>query len=176
MYVCLFIFITTTLSIMKRLFCFWIITMACLISSAQIIVNQDFENGLEGWQAVSMNTNNDYYFGFNHLQTTAHSGSNYFQFSSYYSASDYNQYLISPNLNLSSEAIMSYFCRKAGSNGTESFQIMVSTTDNAITSFSPVGKCDKPYLYLDRTYGNVAGKHPFCGVSLHGRLPILHGY
>lgn len=50
-----------------------------------------------------MNTNNDYYFGFNHLQTTAHSGSNYFQFSSYYSASDYNQYLISPNLNLSSE-------------------------------------------------------------------------
>ena len=124
---------------MKRFLCFGIITMLCWVASAQIIVNQDFENGLEGWQAVSMSTANDYYFGFNHPQTTAHSGTHYFQFSSYYSASDYSQYLISPNLNLNGEAIMSYYGRKASTNGTESFQIMVSTTDSAITSFFPLG-------------------------------------
>lgn len=129
---------------MKRFFCFWAITIVCWISSAQVIVNQDFENGLGDWQAISMNTSNDYCFGFNHPQTTAHSGSAYFQFSSYYSASDYNQYLISPNLNLTNEALMSYYCVKASSNGTESFQIMVSTTDSAITSFSPLGSVITP--------------------------------
>lgn len=91
-----------------------------------------------------MNTANDYYFGFNHPQTSAHSGSAYFQFSSYYSASDYNQYLISPNLNLTNEALMSYYCVKASSNGTESFQIMVSTTDSAITSFTALGSVINP--------------------------------
>lgn len=129
---------------MKQLFCFLAITMVCLISSAQIIVNQNFENGLGGWQAITMNTANDYYFGFNHPQTSAHSGSAYFQFSSYYSASDYNQYLISPNLNLTNEALMSYYCVKASSNGTESFQIMVSTTDSAITSFTALGSVINP--------------------------------
>ena len=129
---------------MKQLFCFLAITMVCLISSAQIIVNQNFENGLGDWQAITMNTANDYYFGFNHPQTSAHSGNAYFQFSSYYSASDYNQYLISPNLNLTNEALMSYYCVKASSNGTESFQIMVSTTDSAITSFTALGSVINP--------------------------------
>ncbi|MCR4737454.1 MAG: choice-of-anchor J domain-containing protein [Bacteroidales bacterium] len=99
---------------------------------------------MNGWQAISMNTANDYYFGFNHPQTSAHNGSAYFQFSSYYSASDYNQYLISPRLNLTSEAMMSYYCKKISSNGTESFQIMVSTTDSAITSFTALGSMVNP--------------------------------
>lgn len=129
---------------MKKALVFFLVVFICHSLSAQTIVIQDFENGLGGWQAVSMNTGNNYYFGFNHLQTTAHSGSAYFQFSSYYSASDYNQYLISPRLNLTNEAVMSYYCVKASSNGTESFQIMVSTTDSAITSFSPIGSSINP--------------------------------
>ena len=129
---------------MKKTIIFFWAVFICPILSAQTIVIQDFENELGDWQAVSMNTDNNYYFGFNHLQTTAHSGSSYFQFSSYYSASDYNQYLISPKLNLANEAVMSYYCVKASSNGTESFQIMVSTTDSAITSFSPIGSSLNP--------------------------------
>ena len=129
---------------MKKTFILLITLIATNGLFAQLINYQDFENGLEGWQAVSMNTDNNSSFGFNNLQTSAHSGSTYFQFSSYYSASDYNQYLISPNLNLTNEALMSYFCVKTSSNGTESFQIMISTTDNAVSSFTPLGSLINP--------------------------------
>ncbi|MBR6161637.1 MAG: choice-of-anchor J domain-containing protein [Bacteroidales bacterium] len=129
---------------MKRLFIlllFWCIGFSLF---SQTILTQDFESGMNGWQAVSMNTANDYYFGFNHPQTSAYGGSAFFQFSSYYSASDYNQYLISPRLNLTSEAMMSYYCKKISSNGTESFQIMISTTDSAVASFTALGSVINP--------------------------------
>ena len=129
---------------MKKLFFFLLLWGVGFNLFSQTILTQGFENGLGGWQAVSMNTANDYYFGFNHPQTSAYSGNAYFQFSSYYSASDYNQYLISPRLNLTSEAMMSYYCKKISSNGTESFQIMVSSTDSAITSFTALGSVVNP--------------------------------
>lgn len=110
----------------------------------QTVLTQGFENGLGDWQAVSMNTNNNTYFGITSQNTTAHSGSFFFQFSSYYSASDYNQYLISPRMELQSAARMVYYCIKSDGQGNESFQVMVSTTDSNIASFSVLGSTIYP--------------------------------
>lgn len=107
--------------------------------SAQTILTQNFENGLGNWQAISMNTENNNYFGLNNLETTAHSGSYYFQFNSYSSAANYNQYLISPRFELSNTARLEYYAIDASGHHNETFEIMVSSTDSAISSFTALG-------------------------------------
>ena len=105
-----------------------------------------FENGMECWQAVSMNTaNND--FGINGgaypQYVGAYNGDNAFIFSSYEEADDYTQYLISPELNLTGDAQFSFF-HKNGYSGAEVIQIMVSTTNNNISSFTALGDVINP--------------------------------
>lgn len=105
-----------------------------------------FENGMNCWQAISMNTANNN-FGINGggqygpQFVGAHTGDNAFIFSSYESAGtggDYTQYLISPELNLTGDAMLTYYY-KAGYGDAETMQLMVSTTDNNTSSFTALG-------------------------------------
>ena len=84
------------------------------------------------WTVGSMNTENS-------IGTTnqlAHDGSNSFLFGSYNSASDYNQYLISPELNTTSAVLVSFYYNRPYSYGSESFKVGYSTTTNDISAFT----------------------------------------
>ena len=67
--------------------------------------------------------------------TYANSGSYSFRFSSYSSASSYDQYLISPELN-APEGVTVQFYYRAHNYGTEKFKVGYSTTNNQTSSFT----------------------------------------
>ncbi len=109
-----------------------------------IIFDQDFEHGLGNWTFISMNDENnighsgDYSAGVTNSSFDAHGGSYFFRFSSYYTASNgnYNQYLISPKLYLTSAAELEFFYKKKYAEYTESLQIGYSTTTNDLNAFT----------------------------------------
>lgn len=92
----------------------------------------DFESGARCWDMVSMDPANDNNFGLQDQYVT--SGVAGFKFSSYASASDYNQYLISPELSLPAGSYMVTFPYMA-QEAEDVFRIMASTTDKNISSF-----------------------------------------
>ena len=63
---------------------------------------------------------------------------NVFRFSSWSSADDYNQYLISPELSLTEDAVLTFDYAKSNSSD-ETFQVMTSSTTNDISSFEILG-------------------------------------
>ena len=65
---------------------------------------------------------------------TAHEGSKAFRFSSYSSTSDYNQYLISPELN-GTNMVLSFWYSKYNTNMSERFRVGHSSTNNDTASF-----------------------------------------
>lgn len=114
-------------------------------STISVPYSYGFENGMSCWSAISMNTENED-FGINGggtygpQQVGTHTGDNAFIFSSFTEASNgnYTQYLISPELNLSGDAQLSFF-HINGYTSDEVIQIMVSTTTNDIASFVALG-------------------------------------
>lgn len=96
--------------------------------------SMNFENGLRCWTKVSMDAANDDRFG---IVEEAYEGTYGFAFSSYSTAEDYNQYLISPELTLPETDMMIKFMYMGETSG-ESFRVLASTTDNSIASFTNV--------------------------------------
>ena len=66
---------------------------------------------------------------------TAHEGSNAFRFSSYSSSSDYNQYLISPELN-GADMVLNFWYAKYNSNLTERIRVGYSSTTRDTSAFT----------------------------------------
>lgn len=97
----------------------------------------DFENGIRCWQTISMDPANDDKFTLIENPEYAYEGNAAFMFSSYSSATDYNQYLISPELTLPSGNYMMTFQYK-GQTAGESFRILASTTNNELSSFNVI--------------------------------------
>ena len=103
---------------------------------------ETFENNSETvncWTAISNNTANDVASG--KMGIYDRSGNNVFRFSSFSQASneDYNQYLITPELALTEDAVLTFDYAKSSINGDESFRVMTSTTDANIASFIALG-------------------------------------
>lgn len=107
-------------------------------SSITAPYTQDFESGMACWRVVSLNTDNESNTGLRSY-FTAHSGTYYFQFSSYYSADDYTQYLISPELDLTEPVALSFYAKDLYDYGREKILIGYSTTDDSPTSFAMTG-------------------------------------
>lgn len=98
---------------------------------------QDFESGMQCWSMVSMDAANDNEFGI-YADETAYSGSNDFRFSSYATATDYNQYLISPEITLpATGSYMVKFMYK-GQRTTDAFRVLSSTTTKDVAAFTNV--------------------------------------
>lgn len=98
---------------------------------------QDFESGMQCWSMVSMDAANDAEFGI-YADETAYSGSNDFRFSSYATATDYNQYLISPEITLpATGSYMVKFMYK-GQRTTDAFRVLSSTTTKDVAAFTNV--------------------------------------
>lgn len=96
-------------------------------------IMMDFSDGLGCWTTYAADPANNEDFGILSLTD----GSKCFLFSSYNQASNYNQYLISPELNLSNSFALSFYY--LSNNGyPETFKVLYSTTDNNISSFTNV--------------------------------------
>lgn len=96
---------------------------------------EGFESSIGCWTMVSIDPTNDSRFGI-YEDAAAYEGSHDFRFSSFSSATDYNQYLITPELTLNaSETYSAQFYYK-GYNSNENFRVMYSTTTNDVTSFT----------------------------------------
>lgn len=109
--------------------------------------NEGFESLNPCWQFVSANTSNDAYVG---LTDNSYSGSSAFTFSSYASAADYNQFLISPQLNLAGSSYMVSFWYR-GFNSGDSFRVKVSTTTSDTAAFTTV-LADYPTVSTEWTF------------------------
>ena len=102
---------------------------------------ETFENNSETvncWTAISNNTENDVASG--KMGIYDRSGNNVFRFSSFSQASNenYNQYLITPELALTEDAVLTFDYAKSSSSN-ENFRVMTSTTDRNIASFTALG-------------------------------------
>ena len=104
-------------------------------SNITIPFTEGFESSIDCWTMVSMDPANDDRFGV-YADAEAYEGSNDFRFSSYSSASDYNQYLITPQLTLTpgQNHIATFYYK--GYNANENFKVMYSTTNTDINSFT----------------------------------------
>ncbi|MBO7616100.1 MAG: leucine-rich repeat protein [Bacteroidales bacterium] len=98
---------------------------------------EEEESFATDWTFTSMNTSNDIGAGSNaaglHV-SAAHSGESGFRFSSYYSASDYNQYLVSPRLDVTGE--LNFYYKQSNNNSSETFKVGYSTTTNVLEAFT----------------------------------------
>ena len=103
---------------------------------------EGFENGIDCWTAISNNTANisrmGIYMDDPEDDPEAYEGTHWFGFSSYTRADDYNQYLITPELNLTEGTTyhVKFWYRASHSSQTESFTVLTSSTDNQISSFT----------------------------------------
>lgn len=99
--------------------------------------NEDFEDADEfaNWQAFGVvNTNTGSYFG--RISFAARTGNYGFSFSSYDEATDYNQYLISPELNVTGTILEFYYRSSSTSSGGELFKVGYSSTGNNVEDFT----------------------------------------
>ena len=95
---------------------------------------EGFENGIGCWTMISMDPANDEEFGV-YADANAYDGSYDFRFSSYATATDYNQYLITPQLTLNAtdNYLLRFFYQ--GYNSGDAFKVLYSTTNNNLSSF-----------------------------------------
>lgn len=109
---------------------------------SQFPYEEGFENGIDCWTAISNNTANMSRMGIyaddpEAEDTYAYSGTHWFVFSSYTRADDYNQYLITPELNLTEGTTYHVkFWYRASHTTAESFTVLASSTDKQISSFT----------------------------------------
>ncbi len=108
---------------------------------SQFPYEEGFENGVLGcWTAISNNTENEAKMGVFEM-SGAYEGDHLFTFSSLdgdEDTTDFNQYLISPELNLSEGTTYHFKFQYVGTSsyGTESFTVLTSSTDKQISSFT----------------------------------------
>ena len=99
---------------------------------------QGFEDGLQCWSFVSNNAANDLNAATNAAQIYAdsvHSGSYCLRFSSYRTATDYNQYLISPRLVHTDSLRLTFYYKKYNSS-VENLYVKYSTTTDDPSAFT----------------------------------------
>ncbi|MCR5657727.1 MAG: fibronectin type III domain-containing protein [Bacteroidales bacterium] len=105
------------------------------------VFSEDFEDGQEAvlanWTFTSMNDANGLEASDSHhagvVADAAHNESEYgFRFSSYSSATDYNQYLVSPELTVT--GVLKFYAWRYGAN--DHLYLAVSTTTNEVDAFT----------------------------------------
>jgi len=104
-------------------------------SNIVIPFTEGFESTIDCWTMVSMDPANDGSFGV-FADAEAYEGNNDFVFSSYSSASDYNQWLITPELTLNAGETYTVKFYYKGYRASDNFRVMYSTTNNQPTSFT----------------------------------------
>jgi PKD repeat protein len=114
---------------------------------------QGFENGLRCWGMVSLDPANDGNFGLLNSASYAYEGDFSFLFSSYNSAADYNQYLITPELQIPTDASYMIDFFYMGYSADDNFKVLYSTTTDDISSFTELA--DYQNVEMDWTEASV---------------------
>ncbi len=96
---------------------------------------ENFEHGQGCWNFISMNTANEDVFGVLEYDDGMYGA----VFNSYASASNYNQYMISPELVHVGTLTLTFKYKKLSSSGSESFCVKYSTTDAQPSHFTIIG-------------------------------------
>lgn len=99
--------------------------------------SENFEEENPCWLFVSADPANDDRIGVIPFEGEARQGTSVFAFSSYARANDYNQFLISPELDLGSDAMMIKFWY-LGYRSNEWFRVLASSTTNDTAAFTTV--------------------------------------
>ena len=124
-------------------------------SNFSVPFTEGFESSIDCWQMISADPANDMEFGI-YADANAYEGIYDFRFSSYYNATDYNQWLITPELTLNaSETYLVKFFYKAY-NSADTFKVMYSTTNNTPSSFSVLAD----YSTVNSTWTEVTHQLP----------------
>jgi len=98
--------------------------------------NENFENGQGCWNFISMNTANEGALGVLEYDDGMHGA----VFNSYNSASNYNQYMISPELDHIGTLTLTFKYKKGSSYSSgETFYVKYSTTNTETSSFVTLG-------------------------------------
>lgn len=119
-----------------------LLVMLCFLGGARAQQALPYEYGFEnndlsidGWTTVYEGTANASEFGINSV--ALRTGDYGFRFSSYSrDTKTYDQYLISPELNATSDVLFQFYYKASYSSGTETFKVGYSTTNAEITSFT----------------------------------------
>jgi len=115
----------------------------CGAAATHFPITQDFENGIDCWTQVSMNTENtespyhDYGVCEPYRAEDIHGGLYAYAFCGIIMADNYSQYLISPELSLPRPAQCRFFY-KSRTLTNQVCRILVSTTTNDVESFEPL--------------------------------------
>ncbi len=96
---------------------------------------ENFEHGQGCWNFISVDPANDDAFGVLEYDDGMHGA----VFNSYYSATNYNQYMISPELDHIGTLTLTFKYKKLESSGTERFYVKYSTTDAQPSHFTTIG-------------------------------------
>ena len=96
---------------------------------------ENFEHGQGCWNFISVDPANDDAFGVLEYDDGMYGA----VFNSYNSATDYNQYMISPELDHIGTLTLSFKYKKLTSSGTERFYVKYSTTDAQPSHFTTIG-------------------------------------
>ncbi|MBQ4376618.1 MAG: choice-of-anchor J domain-containing protein, partial [Bacteroidales bacterium] len=104
---------------------------------AEFPYTQSFETHMAGWSSLSRNVDNMAKYGLIE-STQARTGQHIFRFTSSKTANDYNQYLVSPKLQYSGTANVSFYYRRSGSVD-EKICLLYSTTGSTPECFSLLG-------------------------------------
>ena len=97
-------------------------------------LTEDFEYEWEfaRWQMVAVNNANNFNFG--RMPAAAHTGNFGFSFCSFNHANNYNQYLVSPEIETQSDSLFFYY--RATNWMPEVFRVGYSSTDNDLSHFA----------------------------------------
>ena len=96
----------------------------------EIVLTQDFEDGLGDWQAIS----NDTYNSAGIQSSDVRNGEKGFYFESWNGADDFSQFLISPVVD--GATYLEFYYSTYGQWGPESFVVGYSTTGNSVDDFT----------------------------------------
>lgn len=137
---------------MKKLFTLMFALFAMVAIQAQSLLSEDFDNGLPTtWLAVDVDedgytwegstTTTSYFQSGTDLSGSGHEGSNGFvlsgSFSNVYGALTPDNWLITPAVNLTSNADLTFWvCAQDASYAAEHYGVYISTTGTAIADFS----------------------------------------
>lgn len=136
-------------------------------SNITIPFTEGFESGIPCWTMVSMDPANDNRFGV-YADDYAYAGNYDFRFSSFSTATDYNQYLITPELTLTgSGAYMARFFYEAYSSGDQ-FRVMYSTTNNDISSFTEIQDFQSPATTWTEVVMSLPAGTKYVAINYYG--------
>ncbi len=110
------------------------VTTECTAISSFPLV-EDFEGTypVDCWETVYANTSYPSGNAMSHSTSQAYEGTQSFRFSSYSDGSPYEQYLVTPELNMGSGSVVEFWYRKY-SSGSESFTVGTSTSGSDVTT------------------------------------------